>query len=68
MYFESVLSYLATLINDISLMNFAGHLTDPLIISLKSWPVFLQGRIAPRFLFNHSFISIFFILLPNSVW
>lgn len=36
MYFESVLSYLATLINDISLMNFAGHLTDPLLISLKS--------------------------------
>ena len=60
MYFESVLSYLATLINDISLMNFAGHLTDPLIISLNSWTVFRQGRIAPRFLFNHSFISIFF--------
>ena len=59
MYFESVLSYLATFINDISLMNFSGHLTDPLYISLMYWFVFLPGRIAPRFLFNHSILSIF---------
>ncbi len=35
MYFETVLSYLATFINDISLMNFSNHLTD-LLYMLQS--------------------------------
>ena len=68
MYFESVLSYLATFINDISLMNFAGHLTDPLYISLMVCFAFLPSLIALSFLFKHRIISIFFIPLPNSVW
>ena len=35
MYFESVLSYLATFINDISLMNFSNRLTGLLFIYLR---------------------------------
>jgi hypothetical protein len=42
MYFENVLSYPATLINDISLMNLSNHLTDLLYIS--SYPI-LQFRL-----------------------
>ncbi|WP_217277459.1 hypothetical protein, partial [Pedobacter foliorum] len=68
MYFESVLSYLATFINDISLMNFSIRLAGHLYISLMSWFVFQPSLIALRFLFNLFIISIFFIPLLNSVW
>ncbi|WP_235964626.1 hypothetical protein, partial [Pedobacter gandavensis] len=55
MYFETVLSYLATYINDISLMNFSNHLTDPLVY------------VAILFRINFDCFSLF-VLLLNSVW
>ena len=42
MYFESVLSYLATFINDISLMNFSIRLTGHLYISSFLFLCFVQ--------------------------
>lgn len=60
MYFETVLSYLATYINDISLMNFSNHLTDLLVYVaicflcfpqvLSSWAGF-ESRLFQSFCF-----------------
>ena len=53
MYFESVLSYLATFINDISLMNFSNRLTG-LLSYISSYPIhhFQPGLIRPDLSFK----------------
>jgi len=60
MYFDSVLFYLATLINDISLMNLSNLLTVLLYISSPSFSV-KPGLNIPD-LFSNLSASIFFFI------
>lgn len=74
MYFESVLSYLATFINDISLMNFSNRLTG-LLSYISSYPIlcfslvlFVQISVSNNQRFNLFYSVIKLRLITPRIW
>ena len=67
MYFELVQAYLATFVNDISLMNFSAYLTASLYICCNVSFSIPSGLIVPEFLSNFSSFQSSLFALSTSV-